>query len=263
MFSMRAPAIAGILLLGFGLPCEAQDGECKSICREIRQEVLKDVSVCLPASQIDPIPKVFKVCIDGRKKAYEHACVSTCTSSNEEFSSFEGCKSVVHKNHGPKFVDWCRKGYESMIVAVESALVQHRAENRNLKQQFELLEDEVEIHEAYELDVELDEQDADNLILHAESLEDTSVALSLDYLESNDFKSSSDSDRSDSKTDDLDGPIKYHNVDADEDKESAKHSQLRRERSHYHSDASLEVYEAVPESRQESTTPFFEVEPEF
>lgn len=265
MISKLSSVIAGILLLGLGLPCEAQNRECKSICKEIRQEILQDVSVCLPSAQVHPIPKVFKACIDGRKKAFDQACVSTCTSSKQEFSSFEGCKSVVHKHHGPKFVDWCRKGFESIIDAVESALVDHRTEGRELKQQADVVDNEVEIRETeqpVESDVELDEQDAYNLILHAESSEDSSVALPFDDLETklepsdsdqikhkiaNDVEtkelvSSSKSDVTDRKIDDVDGLV--------DDKESAEHHLLRRQLSYYQSDTAEDIewsYETEPE----------------
>lgn len=97
--------------------------DCKSTCKGLKREVLKDISVCNKAITAAPVPKLLNTCIAGRKQAFTDNCIAMCASGEKPLtsSSFEGCKKVV-KQTGPKMMDWCRKGYESVDDELEEAL---------------------------------------------------------------------------------------------------------------------------------------------
>ena len=107
---MKAVLIASKLLLLFVLPSVSSTtlGECKLICKEIRTDVLAMKGHCMPAMKQSPTPNLFNACIEGRKKAFDQACIPICTKSEVTVTSFQGCQASV-KNKGHKFVSWCRK----------------------------------------------------------------------------------------------------------------------------------------------------------
>ena len=117
-------------------------GECKAICKDIREEVLANYSVCKPALVASPVPQLFQTCVAGRKKAFDKACVPLCSSAEtleKNIDSFEGCRSVVKKGHGPSFVDWCRKGYDNVFTTIKPILAEQNVTRHmnNQEQQIE------------------------------------------------------------------------------------------------------------------------------
>ena len=102
-------SIASALLL-FVVPSVSSTalGECKLICKEIRTEVLAAKGHCMPAMKQAPTPNLFNACVEGRKKAFDQACVPICTKTEVSVTSFQACHANV-KSKGHKFVSWCRK----------------------------------------------------------------------------------------------------------------------------------------------------------
>jgi hypothetical protein len=106
---MKVNSIVSALLL-LVVPCMSSTtiGECKLICKEIRTDVLAVKGHCMPAMKQSPTPNLFNACVEGRKKAFDQACIPICTNSEVAVTSFQGCHASV-KNKGHKFVSWCRK----------------------------------------------------------------------------------------------------------------------------------------------------------
>lgn len=102
-------SIASALLL-FVVPSVSSTalGECKLICKEIRTEVLAAKGHCMPAMKQAPTPNLFNACVEGRKKAFDQACVPICSKTEVSVTSFQACHANV-KSKGHKFVSWCRK----------------------------------------------------------------------------------------------------------------------------------------------------------
>jgi transcriptional regulator with XRE-family HTH domain len=75
--------------------------------------------------EIAPIPKLFQACIDGRKRGIEK-CLSVCSGEREDPTvSFEVCKKTTKNGKArPNLIQWCRTGYDEMIVTLEAALAQ-------------------------------------------------------------------------------------------------------------------------------------------
>ena len=125
---MKAVLIASKLLLLFVLPSVSSTtlGECKLICKEIRTDVLAMKGHCMPAMKQSPTPNLFNACIEGRKKAFDQACIPICTKSEVTVTSFQGCQASV-KNKGHKFVSWCRKvsSFLGMTLNVSSPIFTH------------------------------------------------------------------------------------------------------------------------------------------
>ena len=83
------------LFLAIGGRSAAIDpSNCKASCQSIRSNSLNDISssVCLKASNLSPIPKLFQSCIDGRKKGFDQ-CVYMCLNGSHATDSFDGCKA--------------------------------------------------------------------------------------------------------------------------------------------------------------------------
>jgi hypothetical protein len=125
---MKTVLIASKLLLLFVLPSVSSTtlGECKLMCKEIRTDVLAVKGHCMPAMKQSPTPNLFNACIEGRKKAFDQACIPICTKSEVTVTSFQGCQASV-KNKGHKFVSWCRKvsSFLWMTLNVSSPIFTH------------------------------------------------------------------------------------------------------------------------------------------
>jgi hypothetical protein len=102
--------IVGALLLLFATSASAGGtiGECKSFCKRIRKEALAEKSHCAAAIKQSSTPKMFAVCVEARKKAFDQACSPMCEKVDMSISSFEGCQ-VIARNQGNHHVSWCRK----------------------------------------------------------------------------------------------------------------------------------------------------------
>lgn len=80
---------------------------CKSLCRDVRQRTLGDVSACKGA--LDQHRNLFDHCAKGRKKGYDQSCILVCTGDDASIlSSYDICQDVA-KTGGQKANDWCRK----------------------------------------------------------------------------------------------------------------------------------------------------------
>ena len=102
--------IVGALLLLFATSASAGGtiGECKSFCNRIRKEALAEKRHCAAAIKQSSTRKMFNVCVDARKKAFDQACNPICEKVDMSISSFEGCQ-VIARNQGNHYVSWCRK----------------------------------------------------------------------------------------------------------------------------------------------------------
>jgi hypothetical protein len=106
---MKITNVRALLFLGtfVGSAAASTLGQCRAFCKSLRPGVLDDVSACLAAVNLAPVPKLYHACVDGRKKAFDRACVPLCARAALTVTSFEGCQAV--KKGGRKNVDWCRK----------------------------------------------------------------------------------------------------------------------------------------------------------
>lgn len=122
---MKITNVRALLFLGtfVGSAAASTLGQCRAFCKSLRPGVLDDVSACLAAVNLAPVPKLYHACVDGRKKAFDRACVPLCARAALTVTSFEGCQAV--KKGGRKNVDWCRKGYDSILQNPEAFLVEH------------------------------------------------------------------------------------------------------------------------------------------
>jgi hypothetical protein len=102
--------ILGALLLLFATSASAGGtiGECMSFCNRIRKEALAEKRHCAAAIKQSSTRKMFNVCVDARKKAFDQACNPLCERVDMSISSFEGCQ-VIARNQGNHYVSWCRK----------------------------------------------------------------------------------------------------------------------------------------------------------
>ena len=113
---MKVNSTVNALLLLVGVSCAGVAsssttptlGDCKAFCKETRQGMLADIGTCKPALKQPPVPKLFNACVEGRKKAFDQACIPICIKAEMSVSSFEGCKVIAKKN-GQKYENWCRK----------------------------------------------------------------------------------------------------------------------------------------------------------
>ena len=88
-------------------PAPGALGRCRAHCRAVRPGALDDVAACLPAFKLPPAQKFYRACVDGRKRAFDRACVPLCAGGAMTVTSFEACRAV--EKRGRKNVDWCRK----------------------------------------------------------------------------------------------------------------------------------------------------------
>lgn len=82
--------------------------DCKELCKEYYEKELSPT--CRGA--VSEGRGVYKACISGRRRGFEAACVSTCTSTAENTvkpDSYNACKVESKK---AKSFPWCRRGYE-------------------------------------------------------------------------------------------------------------------------------------------------------
>mmetsp|Transcript_28939 Transcript_28939/g.49935 ORF Transcript_28939/g.49935 Transcript_28939/m.49935 type:complete len:241 (-) Transcript_28939:210-932(-) len=142
---MKVNSIVNALLLLVGVSCAGAAsssntptlGDCKAFCKETRQGMLADIGTCKPALKQPPVPKLFNACVEGRKKAFDQACIPICIKAEMSVSSFEGCKVIAKKN-GQKYENWCRKGYDSILQNLESFLVEHSEKSKQDEDKQEL-----------------------------------------------------------------------------------------------------------------------------
>lgn len=142
----------GALLL-VGLSCGAVTtsaaatlGRCRARCREVRQGVLDDVGVCLPAFKIPPAQKFYHACVDGRRRAFDRACAPLCAGAVMTVTSFEACRAAG--KHGQKSVDWCRRGYDSILLNPEAFSVEPSATEETQQELVEELDVPTEVESA-------------------------------------------------------------------------------------------------------------------
>ena len=98
----------------------SSSADCKITCKGIRHELLSETHTCNPALTINPTPAVYKSCQNGKKAAFDKACVKLC--SNEETTSMASLASDAcraSKGRGPS-ERWCRIGFSSILKKLES-----------------------------------------------------------------------------------------------------------------------------------------------
>ena len=105
--------IAQALLLPI-LALAANANDCKASCQKLRRELLQDVSssLCRKASNLNPIPKLFQACIDGRKKGFDSNCISMCLDGVHAADSFAGCKATKGNAAKPNMLQVSYECYE-------------------------------------------------------------------------------------------------------------------------------------------------------
>ncbi|KAL9180334.1 hypothetical protein ACHAXT_008304 [Thalassiosira profunda] len=120
--------LAGASFAGAAAPAS---GDCKVLCEQARQGVLGDIGTCKASLKLHPVPKLFNACIEGRKRGFDQACLPICEEAELSVSSLEGCKMV--QRTGAKPYDWCRRGYDSILQALEPALAEHGEKQAGLE----------------------------------------------------------------------------------------------------------------------------------
>ena len=129
---MKVNSIVSALLLLVGVSfvgaessptAEYSLADCKAFCSSVRQQALSAIDVCKPALKHHPVPKLFNACVEGRKRSFDQNCIPICTQAELSVTSYDACQSS--SKHGAKFVDWCRKGYDSIVQNLETLLVEH------------------------------------------------------------------------------------------------------------------------------------------
>mmetsp|Transcript_1234 Transcript_1234/g.1780 ORF Transcript_1234/g.1780 Transcript_1234/m.1780 type:complete len:379 (-) Transcript_1234:122-1258(-) len=81
---------------------------CSKLCRNEFKNSL-DASVCRPALNVSPKPKVYKACVAGTKAGFNDACISTCLGDIAHPDSYSLCKK---KGFSMQSESYCRSGYE-------------------------------------------------------------------------------------------------------------------------------------------------------
>jgi hypothetical protein len=87
--------IVGALLLLFATSASADGtiGECKSFCNRIRKEALAEKrQICEHAIKQSSTRKMFNVCVDARKKAFDQACNPLCERVECQFLRSRGVR---------------------------------------------------------------------------------------------------------------------------------------------------------------------------
>ncbi|KAL7439955.1 hypothetical protein ACHAXM_012140 [Skeletonema potamos] len=96
--------------------------DCKVICQGIRHTILGEThssSLCNPALNLSPSPTVYKSCHNGRKNAYDKACVPLCSNKNTSISSFDASDSCkAFKGRGQSEY-WCQRGFTSILKKLQ------------------------------------------------------------------------------------------------------------------------------------------------
>eukprot|EP00984_Skeletonema_dohrnii_P018787 scaffold8859_cov116-Skeletonema_dohrnii-CCMP3373.AAC.5 len=116
---MKLIYVALVVLSQFGRAISSST-DCKETCKGIRHELLSETHTCSPALTINPTPAVYKSCQNGKKAAFDKACVKLC--SNEETTSMASLASDAcraSKGRGPS-ERWCRIGFSSILKKLES-----------------------------------------------------------------------------------------------------------------------------------------------
>ena len=108
---MKTAFLSSLLLLLVGV-ASAASSNCKALCKDSRQSILNDITSCKPALKQNN-SKNFHLCVEGRKKSYDQACVSVCSNAELTVSSFDGCQPVAKS--GSQALSWCRRGYDSIL----------------------------------------------------------------------------------------------------------------------------------------------------
>ena len=117
---MKLISVALMVLSQFGRAISSSASDCKEACKGIRHELLSETHTCSPALTINPTPAVYKSCQNGKKAAFDKACVKLC--SNEETTSMASLASDAcraSKGRGPS-ERWCRIGFSSILKKLES-----------------------------------------------------------------------------------------------------------------------------------------------
>ena len=78
--------------------------------------------------------KDFPLCVEGRKKAFDQACVPICTNAELIVTSFEGCQ-IIARGKGAQGVSWCRKGYDSILQSVGPFLNEHAKKLKQIEEE--------------------------------------------------------------------------------------------------------------------------------
>lgn len=118
---MKTAFLGSLLLLLVGV-ASAASSNCKALCKDSRQSILNDITSCKPALKQNN-SKNFHLCVEGRKKSYDQACVSVCSNAELTVSSFDGCQPVA-KSHGSQALSWCRRGYDSILHTLPSTILE-------------------------------------------------------------------------------------------------------------------------------------------
>ena len=113
------PVASLLVLFQFG---GANSSQCKDTCKNIRQHLLlTETHTCSPALTINPSPTVYKSCQDGKKKAFEKACVPLCSNAETTFvASVEATNACKRQRGRGNSEHWCRRGYASIIKKLQS-----------------------------------------------------------------------------------------------------------------------------------------------
>ena len=132
---MKLISVAVALIVLFGR-VNSSAVNCKDTCNQIRNEFLSEPHTCSPALTINPSPDVYKACQQGKKSAFDKACVPLC--SNEETTTMaslasRACRS--NRGRGPSDY-WCKRGFSSVLKKLEAY---------SFPVSEEIIDDEVEI----------------------------------------------------------------------------------------------------------------------
>ena len=112
---MKTAFLSSLLLLLVGV-ASAASSNCKELCKDSRQSILNDITSCQPALKQNS-PKKFHLCVEGRKKSYDQACVSVCSNAELTVSSFDGCQPMASLAK-PSV---SRRGYDSILHELKSS----------------------------------------------------------------------------------------------------------------------------------------------
>jgi hypothetical protein len=120
---MKLLSILALLLPTAALAANAND--CKVSCQKLRRELLQDVSssVCRKASNLNPIPKLFTACIDGRKKGFDSNCLSMCLYGVNAADSFAGCKATKGNAAKPNMLQVSKEYWKSTTIQFKHHLL--------------------------------------------------------------------------------------------------------------------------------------------
>ena len=162
---MKTAFLGSLLLLLVGV-ASAASSNCKALCKDSRQSILNDITSCKPALKQNN-SKNFHLCVEGRKKSYDQACVSVCSNAELTVSSFDGCQPVA-KSHGSQALSWCRRGYDSILHTLPSTILELESSELLLEVEEEV--GELETSDQTEVVQEQEQKSSEPVIEHEQPI---------------------------------------------------------------------------------------------